>query len=1017
MSADRLFSSPSPRVFTLPPAAPFLTELARGLNEAFPDPEALSRVTVLIPTRRAGRELAEAFTRLSPGAALLPMIRPIGDVDADEPPFEPGELADIAPEAVSPARRRFELASLILQKEKAVGRSMGAGGALALADDLARLLDDLATEDVDDLGALTEQVRANLPAHMQEAAMFLDIVLVAWPERLKEMQRVDPARRRSLILKALAKRWRDNPPADPVIAAGSTGSIPAAAELLSAVASLPQGCIVLPGFARDMDEEGWAAIDDGHPQRAMKTLIETIGIDRKAVQFWPGAEEGRQDAPRARVIAEALRPAEATADWLRRVEDLREAWGADVFETALEGLSVLDAPAPAEEARAIALMLRETLETPGARGVLVTPDRNLSRRVITEMARFGVTVDDSAGQPLSDTPSGAFLIRVLQAALDPGSALAFSALATSPLFSLGEERAPLRGVLGTMERRALRGRRPGHDWDALYEHVRDCAGEDDDRRRRWGGIIEAMATALSPLSALEGAQPIAVWTRALVESAEALARNDEMAGADRLWATDAGENAAQLMREFMEEADALPPVSLHNFTRAVLETARSRLVRPRYGAHPRLQILGPLEARLAEADRVILAGLNEGVWPAAPKSDPFLSRGMRIAAGLSAPEERFGLAAHDFAQLACARDVTLTRSAKVDGAPTVASRWLWRLQTLARGALGERAESALAPAQDYLAFAGALDATAEQTVIRPPEPAPPVEARPRKLSVTQIETWIRDPYSIFARKILKLDKLDPLDRPAGAPERGTAYHAALERWVRSLGDTDILPRDALQRLLAHGQTALSEAGFSENALGIEMKRFERVAQFMVAFEAARREDGFMPAALEALGDLSFDAPAGLFTLTGRADRIDLRPSGALDILDYKTGMPPSAKEVAAGFAPQLPLEAAMAARGAFEDAPSHEPGDLMYVRLSGGRVPGEDKSVVRNPDGDDAGILAEQALERLVKWVAAFDDPRRTYPSQPRVKFVNKWGDYDHLARRKEWASAPGDDAGDGGAS
>ncbi|WP_439636384.1 double-strand break repair protein AddB [Oceanicaulis sp.] len=1017
MSADHLFSHPSPRVFTLPPAAPFLTELARGLKDAFPDPDALSRVTVLIPTRRAGRELAEAFTRLSPGAALLPMIRPIGDVDADEPPFEPGELADIAPEAVSPARRRFELASLILQKEKAVGRSMGAGGALALADDLARLLDDLATEDVDDLGALTEQIRAALPAHMQEAALFLDIVLEAWPARLKEMQRVDPARRRSLLLKALAARWRETPPADPVIAAGSTGSIPAAAELLSAVASLPQGCVVLPGFARDMDEDAWAAIDDGHPQRAMKTLIELIGLDRDQVRFWPGAEEGRQDAPRARVIAEALRPAEATADWLRRVDDLKEAWGENVFETALAGLSVIDAPAPAEEARAIALMLRETLETPGARGILVTPDRNLSRRVITEMARFGVTVDDSAGQPLSDTPSGAFLIRVLQAALDPGSALAFSALAASPLFALGEERAPLRAVLGAMERRALRGRRPGYSWMALAGHVRDAAGDDEDRRDRWGGIIDTLAQALSPLSALEGAHTMRAWTQALVESAEALARTDDMAGADRLWATDAGENAALLMREFMEEAEALPPLSLHDFARAVLETARARLVRPRYGAHPRLQILGPLEARLAEADRVILAGLNEGVWPAAPKSDPFLSRGMRMAAGLSAPEERFGLAAHDFAQLACASDVTLTRSAKLDGAPTVASRWLWRLKTLARGALGEASEQALTPKRDYLALAEALDATTAHTFIKPPEPAPPVEARPRQLSVTQIETWVRDPYSIFARKILRLDKLDPLDRPAGPPERGTAYHAALETWVRSLGDADTLPRDALERLLKEGESALIQAGFSDNALGVEMKRFERVAQYMIVFEEERRDYGFLPTALEALGDITFEAPGGLFTLTARADRIDLRPSGALDIVDYKTGQPPSAKEVAAGFAPQLPLEAAMAARGAFEDAPSHEPGDLIYVRLSGGRVPGEPKSMVRNPDGDDAGILAEQALERLVKWVANFDDPRRTYPSQPRVKFVNKWGDYDHLARRKEWASAPGDDNGEGGAS
>jgi len=1014
MSADLLFSGPAPRVFTLPPAADFLHELARGLLEAFPEPEALSAVTVLIPTRRAGRELAEAFTRLRPGAALLPMIRPVGDVDADEPPFEPGELADIAPEAVSTSKRRFELARLILQKEQAVGRSMGAGGALSLADDLARLLDDLATEDVNDLDALTEEIRSALPAHMQEAAMFLDIVLLAWPERLSELRCVDPARRRSLLLKALAKRWRETPPDAPVIAAGSTGSIPAVAELLSAVAGLPQGCVVLPGFARDMDEEGWCAIDDGHPQRALKSLINKIGIDRTDVAFWPGAEEGQLDAPRARVIAEALRPAEATADWLRRVEDLKQGWGEDVFSRALKGLSVINAPAPAEEARTIALMLRETLQTPKARGVLVTPDRALSRRVITEMARFGVTVDDSAGQPLSDTPSGGFLIRILQAALDPGSALAFSALSASPLFAIGRDRSDLRPVLGAMERRALRGRSPGRSWSGLAQHVRTAADSDEEVAERWSAIIENAADAFQPLSALKGDHPMADWTTALVQTAERLAQTPELSGADRVWATDPGEHAAQLMREFLEDAEALPPLSLHDFTRAYLETARARLVRPRYGAHPRLQILGPLEARLVSADRVILAGLNEGVWPAAPKSDPFLSRGMRLAAGLSAPEERFGLAAHDFAQLACAPEVILTRSEKVEGAPSVASRWLWRLQTLARGALGADADKALAPPIDYLALAEALDAPSDRTRIRSPEPAPPVEDRPRQLSVTQIETWIRDPYAIFARKILHLDKLDPLDRPAGPSERGTAYHTALERWTKDLGETDRLPRDALSKLLTHGRSALIEAGFSADSLGLEMARFARAAQFMVAWEDARREDGFLPAALESKGALEIDAPLGPFTLTGRADRIDLRPSGALDIVDYKTGAPPSAKEVAAGFAPQLPLEAAMAARGAFEDAPSHEPGDLVYVRLSGGRVPGDLKTLVKNPDGDEAGMLAEKALEALTQWIASFDDPRRTYPSQPRVKYTNKWGDYDHLARRKEWASAPGDEGGEG---
>ena len=1022
MSATDLFRPAAPRLYTIPPAAGFVDALARGLSRAFPDPEALAAVTVLLPTRRAGRALGEAFTRLDggPGAALLPMIRPIGDVDADDPPFEPGELADIAPEAVSPARRRFELARLILQREDAAGRSMGPGGALALADDLARLIDDLATEEVDDLSALTEDIRATLPAHLSEAALFLDIVLQAWPARLSELGKADPARRRSRLLRALAERWRDTPPPGPVIAAGSTGSIPAAADLLGVVAKLPRGCVVLPGFDREMDQDGWSAIDDSHPQRAMKGLIDTLGVDRKAVAWWPGAEEGRAAAPRARLIAEALRPAEATSDWLARVETLKEGWGADVFETALADLSVIEAPGPAEEARAAALALRETLERPGARAVLVTPDRALARRVVVEMDRFAVTLDDSAGEPLSDTPPGAFLMRILQAAADPGSALAFIALAASPLFALGEERARLKPDLGAMERAGLRGRRPGHDFEALYAAVTEAARGDERAAARWGDIVRRTVSAFDPLLRLGAAAPARAFAEALARVAETLAADADTAGADRVWSGDAGEAAAALIGDFLNESEALPELDLADFTAAFLEMARARMVRPRFGAHPRLQILGPLEARLVSADRVILAGLNEGVWPDGGRADPFLSRGMRLSAGLEAPERRFGLAAHDFAQLAAGPEVILTRSSKQEGAPTVASRWLWRLQTLARGALGEAAaKAALAPATDYLALARRLDDPGPAVShIAEPSPTPPVEARPRALSVTRVETLIRDPYSVFAEKILGLSVLDPPDGEPGPRERGNAYHAAIETWIDTLPDAAGLPQAAHERLIAYGRDALIEAGFPEDRLGLELPRFARAAKFLVDFEAERRRDPdalFKTVLTEKRGTLTIEAPFGPFTLTAKADRIDLRPDGALDIIDYKTGAAPGSNEVKAGFAPQLPLEAAMAARGGFPGCPSHEPGDMIYLRLSGGKTAGEEKRLTKAPGTEEAVDLAEDALEALKRLIGWFDDEAFAYRSQPRVKFVNRYGDFDHLARRKEWASAPGEDSAGGG--
>ncbi|WP_429910656.1 double-strand break repair protein AddB [Glycocaulis sp.] len=1030
MSARIIFDTPAPRVFALAPAANFLLSLARTLTEAFPEPEALAGVTVLLPTRRAGRALGEAFSAIQAQkgipAAILPLIRPLGDVDADEPPFEPGEFATLALPAISAARRRFELASLIIARETASGREMSPDGALVLADTLAGLLDEFASEGVDDLSGLDEAMRAALPQGRQEAAMFLDIVLEAWPRHLDALGLVDPARRRSGLLTALAARWREVPPDGPVIAAGSTGSIPAAAELLATVCRLEQGAVVLPGFARFMDDSSWNAIDDGHPQRAMKSLIERIGISRKDVREWPLVKPSKADPQateravteaqaRARLVTEALRPADETADWLKRLEVLSGDWGGDVVGLGVEGLSVIEARDPASEARAIALALRHTLTFPGRTAMVVTPDRALARRVTTEMARFDVRLDDSAGEALSDTAPGSFLVRVLEAASDPGSALALTALWVSPLFTLGRLRPALMAALTALEAKRLRGRRPGQSLGDVRARIKD---RDPDI---WRVLIDEIEQGLTPLLTLEGEQPARVWAAALAQAGEALARGAAQAGADRLWAGEAGEQAAGLMREFLEEADALPPLSLRAFSRIWLETARARRVRPRSGTHPRLALLGPLEARLLHADLVILAGLNEGVWPQAMAADPFLSRGMRKAVGLPSPERRLGLSAHDFAELASTAEVILTRSTMADGAPTVASRWLWRLQTLARGKLGaERVGDALKPDPDYAALASALD-TPERVLLPAPEPlpTPPLAARPREMPVTGVETWVRDPYAVYAKRILKLRVLDPLDQEPGGAERGTAWHAALEQWTRQLGDRPRLPETAHAQLVELGEAALLEAGFAPSDLGSELPRFSHAASWVVAWEAERRANGIFPArdGIEAEGRIDIRAPGGPFRLTARADRIDSGADG-YHILDFKTGKTPSPKEVLAGFSPQLTLQGAILAGGGFDGIPAGPIAGYAYIGVKGTKKPGEVRGITdQPPKGEPARSpeeLAEAALERLGRYIAEFDNPSTPYHSQPRRKFVNEYGDYDHLARRKEWSTAPDKESSNG---
>ncbi|WP_421789962.1 double-strand break repair protein AddB [Hyphobacterium sp.] len=1000
-----LFAPANPRVFTTPPQTDFLKLLAETLKAEFGEtPESLARVTVLTPTRRAGRALAAAFTGLEDGhqATLLPLIRPIGDVDADDPPFEPGELARIAPPAISPVRRSFELARLILEKDASQGGDMSPPGAIALAGPLAALIDDLWTEETGDVSALGERIRALLPDHLKESADFVSIVLSYWPKRLAELKLSDPAQRRSALLAALADRWREMPPDAPIIVAGSTGSIPAAADLMAAVAHLPQGAVVLPGLDRNMDDKAWAALkdDDQHPQQAMQAFLARIGLAREDVCDWPGAAANTRGQARQRILAEALRPAEETSDWLSRIDEIESGWGEGFLAQGFDGLSVIEAPGPDMEARVIALALRETLETPNKTAMVVTPDRGLADRVLSAMRGYGVRLDDSAGRPLSQTPAGSFLSLILEAASDPGAATPLVALWSSPLFALGQNRGSIKRHLDEIDL-ALRGARPGRSFRDVTHRLKHKSDQT---------IADQLADQLESLSG--DARPVSEWARAHALAAEALAATDQKPGADVLWAKEEGSAAADLIRELITESDMLPDMRLKDYAGLFETLAKSQPVRPRGKVHPRLRLLGPIEARLLTADRVILAGLNEGIWPAGLGIDPWMSRGMRTEAGLPPREKRLGLAAHDFAQLASAPEAILTRSERQEGAPAVASRWLWRLQTLAQGALGkEGAKKALKADTDYLALASRLDHTPDPRPIEEPLPYPPVEARPDILRVTEIRNWIRDPYSIYASRILGLEALDDLDRDAQPAVRGSAIHKAIERFLEPLNDQP-LPKDSLEQLSALYREEAARAGMDEADLVAEMIRFERLAIWFLDWEAQRRASGFTPIDHESSG--TWRVPDMDFTLTGTADRLDQRPDGLVDILDYKTGGSPTPAATKAGFEPQTPLEAAMLRAGAFKAAGIAEPGNLTYVKLSGGREAGQLIQINdTKKDPVSTAELADQYEGILTALIKRYRDRQTPYRAQIFAQYENEWGAYDRLSRRAEWASA---DENDGGA-
>ncbi len=1004
------------RIHTIPGDRSFADALVLGLwRRANHDPQSLSRGIVLLPHRRAVRVLADAFLRLGGGRAmLLPEIRAVGDVDEDEP-FGDGGLALEAdtgtgcPPAISELRRQLLLTRLVMRylSSTAVSGARETASpdqAARLARELARLLDQMQTEGVpfDALAGLVPDEHAD---HWRQTLDFLAIVTEFWPRLSEEEGAVDPAVRRDRMLGDLAERWAGSPPDRPVTIAGSTGSVPATARLMAVIAGLPEGAVVLPGLDRDLDEASWRAAgrDSAHPQHALVNLLRRLKVDRSTVAPWLDDESpvSKATAVRSSLLREAMRPAETTDRWRHLNRDA-------VDPEDLSGISLVECAGVQEEAGVIALAMRESLETDGRTCALITPDRALARRVKSELRRWEIEVDDSAGQPLGDTPALAFW-RLTGAMVAEGlTPVPLLASLKHPMARGGLAPGAFRRRVRLLERLILRGPRPGPGLEGLFSAL-ERAAEDEESLRRKNLSAKDCALLLAWLKTL--APSIQAFEAAAARPAIALqellsahnAMVEQLAGTgdpdqpSPVWEGDSGEQAARFLADLYSVARDWPEIAGGDYVALLDALLDGKVFRPRHGTHPRLAILGPLEGRLQAHDRVILGGLNEGTWPPEASADPWLSRPMRGALGLPLPEVRIGQSAHDFVQACGAPEVLITRSERVDGTPTVPSRWLLRIQSVldALGAPGK-----LQPGDGDAKWRGwqrLLDAAGSPKPVSPPEPRPPVAARPSSFSVTQIETWQRNPYAIYARRILRLEALDPLDGEPGAADRGNLIHDALDGFIRAGPPVDA--EAALEALLAHGRGVFESVIDRPAVWAFWWPRFERIARWFVAAEAMRTPE-IAKSHSEVRGEIELQGPGGPVKLTAIADRLDQRLDGDWTIIDYKTGLLPNKSDVERGLAPQLSLEALILRRGGFSGLPAGEAASLDYWRLTGGEPAGQ----MRAHAEAVAGLVdaAEAGLLRLIDVFGREETPYRAVPDPERAP---RYDDYAHLARVKEWSS------------
>ncbi|WP_369794547.1 PD-(D/E)XK nuclease family protein [Asticcacaulis sp. AC466] len=936
--------------------------------------------------------MARSFSQQArQGALLLPQIRAIGDLDEGEPPFDLDALGLDLPPAVSSLRRRFELARLITRHYAGLeGRDVSAKLALELADSLAGFFDSLALEEVDAEDRLESLVSGagqdqytleGWAEHWQVSARFLNVAVREWPKRLAELDLLDPSQRQVILIRRLVDQWTDHPPQVPLILAGSTGSAPSMADLMHAVAIAPLGAVVLPGLDLHLAEDVWRQIEDSHPQGTMKRTLDRHGVSRDQIHLWPASVEAdRKGDARRRLLNEALRPAEATKDWLSQIATLKAEDG-DPFRDGLDGLIEINTARDEEAASVIALLMREAIERPKDVVALITPDIALSRRVAARLSRWGLQPDNSAGEPLPNTLTGRFLLDIMGLMETPHDPVLLLSLFNHPYCRLAG-----RPGLFALETRALRGATP-----TGLDMISTAIASEPSAVDLWTDYLDVIRPALAtPVTDL--GQAIA----GIVGLAESLALEDGAV----LWQGAPGAQASEMLAELIRESAGFPVSGAREVRDILSHLIALSKVRTGGNTHPRLLILGAIEARLVKADRLILAGLEEGVWPQAPDLDPFLSRPMRERLGLPSPERRTGLSAHDFVQAAAAPEVYLVTRHRREGEPQVQSRWLWRLQTLCDGA-----EVKIPERPQVLDWARAIDCglKAKPPTLKPatrPAPKPPVAVRPMQMPVTQVEVFVRDPYAIYARRILNLRPMDRPNEPVEARQRGTAIHKSLERF----GKQDLLGEAGVKLLTTLLEDELLATNLSPAQMALQRPLLEGMAREFVTFETERRA-GRPSLLIEQSGELRLDTSRGDFILTAKSDRIEVRDD-AVDILDFKTGLPPSAKQVAAGFYPQLTLTAAILRHGGFSGIGDKLIGDLIYVRVAPDGT--TQRSAIQK--GETAFDLAEKALAGFRRRLDDYADPDKPYLSWTAPQFLKiRGGDYDQLARLYEW-NVLGDD-------
>jgi ATP-dependent helicase/nuclease subunit B len=990
-------------IYNIPASRPFADNLVRGILKKYGhDPLELNNIILLLPNRRSCRSVQEAFLRATEGKpSFLPRMQPLGDVGDEDFILKTslGEVDSQLPCVMSATRQRLLLATLI---EKFQGGYIGKNKitlvqSTNLAIDLAALLDEVQRRNLS-LERLHDIVPDDLAKHWQITLDFMDIIVKNWPQILADNAMIDAGTHRNITLELLAKHWQKNPPQNIVIAAGSTGSAPATANLLKVIAKMPNGMVVLPGLDQLMDEDSWGHIDETHPQMGLKLLLTHLEAPRVNVQLWNEYSSiGTPPLdPKEKLISQIMLPASSSDKW-QNIEY--------IADDTIKFLSRIDAPTLQDEARVIALIFRQTLEIPGKTAALITNDKNLAARVISIMETWGVQLDNSAGTPLSQVAKCIFMRLVARMVTDDMSPISLLACLKHPITRCKMGAAQFNKKLREIEITALRGLRISGGIEGIRTALKESG------KAELTSFLADIEKILQPFSKLMNSK-LASFEQIIeahVNVALELAQTDEISGEEHLWGCDEGEALHEFLEELKEASSQfgdIPPSQYYGIFEALLA---GRAYRPKYGSHPRLNILSPMEARMQGFDLCILGGMNEGSWPANVDSGPWMSRPMRKAFGLPLPEMQVGQAAHDFIQALGAPEVILTRSEKIDGTATISSRWLMRLDALLN-ICGKK--HLIKPTTQWLEIGRLISAPDGKVMpCHPPSPAPPEQARPLEFSVTCIKELMCDPYAYYADKILRLKKLDPIDMEPSNREFGKIAHKVIEKFVAAYENIPAIAR--LDFIIDNWNKMLENNHIPQAMRAFWQPRFQSIAEQLIQKEQLVRLTSKVSGEVQGAYKIILD-DGREFKITARADRIEQTKDGAIRIIDYKSSkLQNIAKALLTGILPQMPLEALMANNNGFEGVNQGNVKELEYWILAGKR----DKNPAILEESISGMLCGSRNLDYrknideliaitasgVVKLANVFSKGATSYKSCPDPERMPDSNGFEHLARRSEW--------------